>query len=573
MTDTEKATFGKLTIYRFEEFESVKKATNPFDGFESVTTGSHNIGDHTIDYHLFFLRQSKPQDASWYKGFKPLLGGVKHSTPVITLPGFILLAEIEDSVYALTGGSGSAAVRSKRIARHFGLDLARKLVSTSELRGLSQKDTSGNVNYIDRAFNHGYNPLGDSGNLKRILTHLRASISKDNERYAEVGRSITAGDALTANGKKSFLELMQFVKTVDEVWKLDTTLLAIPELEQLHKKSDAVLIQKLTLCLIETLADYDEMRHNFFLDSQEIGYLPDRVSDYELVEARKTGTAYCACEDMLAEFCDILNAVSGVESRLKRFQKARVKITFDDGHYEKVELAKHICGDITYKSEVYFINQGVWYKASSAFLNQIDEELDQVEYISPEQLGLTPWGSEYPDEDRFNRGQSGLHLLDKFFVKVGSERGIIEFCDLLGEHESEFRLIHVKRAHGAALRALFAQGAVSAQFFAQSVEFQECVFNARLSGGGALPEATKKLLANLRGVRRFNVRVVFAINDRVPSHSVSNESSAITEMLKGTLTPFAKVDLLTRVDALRAMGYNVSVTRIRPYPIESQNAS
>jgi hypothetical protein len=39
-----------------------------------------------------------------------------------------------------------------------------------------------------------------------------------------------------------------------------------------------------------------------------------------------------------------------------------------------------------------------------------------------------------------------------------------------------------------------------------------------------------------------------------------------SEVLKGALTTFTKVDLLDRATNIRAMGYDVALCRIKPYP-------
>lgn len=568
-------TFGKVTIYKLDGPLSDDGELPSFEGFDLIKDDAHTVDGVELRYHLFFMQQGEPKPASWYKGFKPLLDTTPHSKPGILLPGFILIVEITSSVYALTGGLGFTPIRKQRIVRHFGLTLARKLISESELRGLSQKDTGGNVNHLDRAFRRGYNPMGDSGNLKRILTHLRATISDQNPRYVQIGKSITAGDALTVNGQKTFDDLMRFVVAVDELWNTDIPLLSIPQLEELHKKTDATLIQALNLDLVEALANYNHATESFFIDNEDIGYLPDRVAAYQILEPGSTTTGHPTCEDLFDELRTRLAAISTPDLRAGALHQIQLRLTFDDGHYEDVPFVKYICGDITHQNEVYFIHQGAWYRATQDYLSEIERELDQLEYLPAEQLGLLPWDpSQHLREADFNAAQHAFVCLDTYLIRPEGERGGIEFCDLLREHNSEFRLVHVKKAHGAELRALFAQGDVSSRLFAQSNQFQQKVLAGDFERmPSPKPPEALAMLDRLNGVPRFRLRVVFAIYDPTPSHSAPDAPGTTSQMLNGTLTPFAKVDLLTRVEALRTLGYQVAITRIRPYHIEASNAA
>ena len=127
-------------------------------------------------------------------------------------------------------------------------------------------------------------------------------------------------------------------------------------------------------------------------------------------------------------------------------------------------------------------------------------------------------------------------------------------------------LIHVKHAYGAALRALFAQGFVSAQLYSESIEFKDAVQNVRFTESTGLSDTAKNMLKRLADRQRREIKIVFAIFDDRPSHKVSQEAATTSEKLYGTLTTFAKVDLLGRVDSIRSKGYDVAVTRIKPYP-------
>ncbi len=159
-------------------------------------------------------------------------------------------------------------------------------------------------------------------------------------------------------------------------------------------------------------------------------------------------------------------------------------------------------------------------------------------------------------------------LLDKRLVTLPGEKGI-EFCDLFGTALTKNCLIHVKEANGAELRALFAQGSVSGTMYSEVDDFKKIVHKANCTvrkNVAALTIAEKKLLADLKDKQVRELTVVYAVLDETKSHSVVPGAKLTSECFDGTLSTFAKVDLLNHCQTLRGMGYSVAMTRIRPYP-------
>jgi uncharacterized protein (TIGR04141 family) len=157
--------------------------------------------------------------------------------------------------------------------------------------------------------------------------------------------------------------------------------------------------------------------------------------------------------------------------------------------------------------------------------------------------------------------------MDRQCVVIANEKGPIEFCDLLKVSSDRILLIHVKPDTGAALRALFAQGFVSARLYAESESFRANIHqgNLKMTDGG-LTTSQLSVLKSLEKRHRREMRIVLAIFDDTPSHTVQPGATMTSEILKGALTTFAKVDLLDRATNIRAMGYDVALCRIKPYP-------
>jgi len=561
---------SKITVYRLK-ISNIQDLT--LEGFDLVAEDTIRVDQIRCFYRVYFLKQHQ-KEASWYSVFREILQSNRVEIPKTLTSGFVLLVQHNtSSCYGVVGGVGHLYLKKAcEIEPRFGITLAEAILSIPELRGLVQKDTSGEVIYLNRAFRGVYNPHGDVNNLKRVLTNVRGSLRKENEFYEEIGHSIQASDALSVNGRKSFSDILTFLVKVDALWASGARKITIPQLEQINKKSHGEILEQLESRLVQTLCNYSsDETINLFLDNEEIGYLPDRVMKYSLIFARKRYDAE-SYEDVFNNIRDVLLTVEE-SKRMSVFQKMYLELTFDDDAIEKRELAYFICGDVVHNNNVYFINNKLWYRASDDYISKLDSELDNIEYIKSEDVELIKWDEQkYTGrraEQQYNEANSCFVMLDCHLVNIAGQRGGIEFCDLLKNTTGEVQLVHVKHDCGAALRALFAQGYVSAKLYAESEEFRTKVHSGNLTGADASFQKTAKpILSSLGEVHKRKMKVVFAIFDNKESHKVPAAVRETSEYLRGTLTTFAKVDLLERVNAIRGMGYGVAVTRIEPYPSE-----
>ena len=112
---------------------------------------------------------------------------------------------------------------------------------------------------------------------------------------------------------------------------------------------------------------------------------------------------------------------------------------------------------------------------------------------------------------------------------------------------------------------MFAQGLASASWYSKNADFRKLVYAATLTGKDTMIAAEKAKLKALDGRRKREFRVVYAIFDDTANHKVARGATLTTKLFDGTLTPFAKVDLVDRVQSIRSMGYDdVVLTRILP---------
>lgn len=135
---------NKLTVYKLEPV-SLNSIRIP--GYKQAAEGKWKSGKKNHPYRLFFHKDG-PHPPSWLSVFNPLDPKVaKKDLPQTMTSGFILLIEVDGSLFGITGGIGHIHLRKNlKIEHRFGLELAERILALPELRGLTQRDTSGVVN-------------------------------------------------------------------------------------------------------------------------------------------------------------------------------------------------------------------------------------------------------------------------------------------------------------------------------------------------------------------------------------------------------------------------------------------
>lgn len=560
----------KLAAYRLE-VDAID--TSAFKDFREVDANTRILDNVTYEYRLFFYKRVQ-KEASWYPAFGYLQLDNK-DIPKTMNAGFILLVKLPNACYAVTGGVGYIYLRkSIDITYRFGIELAKRILTEEELRSLAQRDTGGNVNAIDRHFRGRYRPQSDVTNLRRILKNVRGQLSKTkNPLIKQIGSSIQGTDALSVNGSKSFDDILRFLSVAEGLWQNGKDRIVIPSLARLDKKAHGDLIKKLTSTLIETVAAYNrDGPQVLFLEGEDRSLFEDTTVTWRLYDG-KWGQDAGSVSEVFERVKEYLKQFARGQEQHNAFEALNLRIEYDDGVEESGPLFRFICGDVVHETENFFLDHRSWFYASDAYLKALTVQLDNIECIDAAILGLNKWDKKiYDDEDAFNSSHKNLILLDRRLVQLPNETGI-EFCDLFGSSVGKHYLIHVKEANGAELRALFAQGSVSGTFYSEVDAFRDVVHSARFrsrNSVAALTSAQKAALTALKNKQIRELTVVYAIFDMTPSHTVTAGATLTSKLFAGTLSTFAKVDLLNHCQVLRAMGYGVALTRIRPHPTEVQ---
>ena len=572
---------NRVTVYRLKKALSTTAGQyidNYYEAFTNDEFGSDSLG---IKYSLYFQAQDI-KDPKWLDLFNRLAlkypESEGHDKPQVAQSGYILLVNIVGTTYACTGGSGHFKMQDiLDIEPRFGIEVAKRILKPGELRSLSQKDTTSFVHSLERAFRSQYQPKNDTDNLHRILTSLRGRLEKSREKERrEIGTSLKASDSLSVAGKKNLDAIFEFLQMVDKLLSTQPssqeTTLDVPELSWINPKKEISKIESLLQSLCNTLIDIykgNVTEYNLFIDSEDIGFLPEATEKFEVLFGRQSFDCGNDYEVALKKIGELLSISPETAKDLSRIRIAIFCID-DDKPFIKHVLPL-ICGDIEYDNDTYFINNGRWYCANQGFKDVLDREINEIATIAPEEIELLEWSGDEVEET-YNARHTGANIviLDRKLIQVKGEKGPIEFCDLFVVKNGIYNLIHVKHASGAALRALFAQAYVALKLYNDEAEFRQNAQTCQVTKRNTLSQNDLDLLSSLKGKRKRNIRVVMAIYDDNITHSTNTAAPQqdIASIFSKTLTLFAKVDLLQRCQSLRSMGYDVALTRIKPYPVK-----
>lgn len=562
-TDTTK----QVTMYRIKEHQDITKVE--FPDYVRVV-----IDDDVIPTKALFFLRAENQTVNWYKLFetiKPNLQAFEDCPPKVKYSGFIYIVNIKKSTYACTGGLGFHTLTKKyNIEPRFGIMIAKKILLPEQLRGLVQKDSSGIINSLDRVFKGNYNPIGDIDNLHRVLTTIRASAPKNEKLIKDndiiIGSNIKAGDSLNVTGQKDINELNKFISQVDSIWnRKNLNTLEIPELEYINPKHNGSLIETLNSTLRVKIIRKDQLS-DLFIDDMEIGLLPDRITQYKLKIGR-IHRELSTQEDLFQEL--------SVQLVNNDFDNIGISFEFEDGidNLPNKNVRHYICGDIEYGNQTYFVISDRWYKANNKFIDKINEGINEIRFLDTDESSLPVWDKvNCKDENDYiyDFCYKVFTILHRHLIHPVGDKDKIELCDLLSKSKTndDVYWFHIKHSKGAALRELFSQGYVSAQLYKDNISFKYKTIQADMDSNKrhSLSQDDKDKLAALSTTHLRQIHIVYTIYDDSPNSIVKIKNDMKTlDYFDKTLTLYAKIDLLRRVQDLRGMGFNVALARIKPY--------
>lgn len=407
------------------------------------------------DYRLYTRAAKTVPD--WSKILEELvtdLGNISN-----TSHSYVLFLEVDDSNFAVTGGSGYQVIGQDK-QYQFGIDLLSRLVEPNEtvIKSVSDRYFSGNIlggNYQlkgkgtinnETEFNNFFNEIYIALSSKTIKEKLDIDIKTKKADYRFLAKdSIKLGKAITLN------ELDKLLGSILDL--LAGPGYPINPFYQLN--SDDPLNKKLDDYLAEVFIDYVAGGRT----SPDLTIVPlDSAFDTQYIQINENSSAkinYDVEEDIFLYLNEELTFDKEIDVIISIIKGINLTGIIDGEEPVTSSLYNHIDVKLNLDDDTYWLMNGNWYFLESQFMKDIDIKF--VERISQsfdldftiDSHPLNNWND--GSETNFNFGHnenSSIYVLDRILYEN------IEICDLLVETDDKLYFIHVKDGIDGNVRVL-----------------------------------------------------------------------------------------------------------------------
>ncbi|MCT8124706.1 TIGR04141 family sporadically distributed protein [Alishewanella sp. BS5-314] len=438
--------------------------------------------------------------------------------------GAVFIVRISGATFILSFGTGFHLLKQESIERDFGLKVTLNSVDPDKLRSL------------DKA-SYDHNPLNSRTQSTRDVDIFNLHLDSEMEMlYAVTGTSlvkefgsyVTGRDALTIAVEINLSHIPAILSKSIKQYRSN-----LPDkfswVENINRVRDYDEIEILDLELDKYLSSNNVS--NFWLGEPEIVDWEDQIG-YSFDMYPKT------LRHVVLSFDDYIAYLGGVTPTVELMKSNVVHV--NNNEYQSVKnwpVYRCLYAEIKFGKDQYILRNGVWYKINCDFVSAVDDYLSDLETY---QFSFPIYA--HDDEGDYNKQvvktKSGFCLMDKKNIQIGGPYDKLEHCDLIKDGK-EF--VHVKLYRSSStLSHLFSQGFVAAEAFIKDSEYREKL-NPKLP-------ASIKLIDPKERPDPSKYRVVYAI--------------ATTKNIPAELPFFSKVTLKNSLKTLKALNYNISISKI-----------
>ncbi len=438
--------------------------------------------------------------------------------------GAVFIVRISGATFVLSFGTGFHLLKQESIERDFGLKVTLNSVDPDKLRSL------------DKA-SYDHNPLNSRTQSTRDVDIFDLHLDSEMEMlYAvtgaslvkEFGSHVTGRDALTIAVEANLSDIPAILSKSIKQYRS-----TLPDkfswVENINRVRDYDEIEILDLELDQCLSNNNVS--NFWLGEPEIVDWEGQIG-YSFDLYQKT------LRHVILSFDDYITYLGGVTPTVELMKNNVVHV--NNNEYQSVKswpVYRCLYAEIKYGNDHYILRNGVWYKIKCDFVSAVDGYLSNIDIYS---FSFPIYS--HDDEGDYNeqvaKTNSGFCLMDKKNIQIGGPYDKLEHCDLI-KGGNEF--VHVKLYRSSStLSHLFSQGFVAAEAFIKDSDYREKLnpklpVSIKLADPKPRPDPSK-------------YRVVYAI--------------ATTKDIPKELPFFSKVTLKNSLETLRALNYNISLSKI-----------
>jgi uncharacterized protein (TIGR04141 family) len=438
--------------------------------------------------------------------------------------GATLLVRISGATFVLSFGTGFHLLKPESIERDFGLKVTLNSVDPDKLRSL------------DKA-SYDHNPLNSRTQSTKDVDIFNLHLDSEMEMlYAvtgtslvkEFGSNVTGRDALTIAVESNLTDIPAILSESLKRYRSK-----LPDkfswVENINRVRDYDEIEILDLELNQYLSS--NKFDSFWLGEPEIVDWESQIG-YSFDMYQKT------LRHVVLSFDDYIKYLKGVTPTVDLMKINVVHV--NNSEFQSVKcwsVYRCLYAEIEFGKDHYILRNGVWYKINCSFVSAVDDYLSDID-IHPFAFPLYSHDDEGDYNEYVVNAKSGFCLMDKKNIQIGGPYDKLEHCDLIKDG-SEF--IHVKLYRSSStLSHLFSQGFVAAEAFIKDAEYREKL-------NPKLPTSIKLANPKMRP-DPSKYKIVYAI--------------ATTKDIPSELPFFSKVTLKNSLKTLRALNYNISLSKI-----------
>lgn len=438
--------------------------------------------------------------------------------------GAVFVIRISGYTFALSFGTGFHLLKQESIERDFGLKVTLNSVDPDKLRSL------------DKA-SYDHNPLNSRTQSTRDVDIFNLHLDSEMEMlYAitgtslvkEFGSHVTGRDALTIAVETNLSDIPAILSKSIKQYRSN-----LPDkfswVDNINRVRDYDEIEILDLELDKYLSSNNVS--NFWLGEPEIVDWEGQIGYSFDMHQRTLRHSILSFDDYVAYLGGVTPTVESMKINV---------IHVNNNEYQSIKswlVYQCLYAEIKYGDAYYILRNGVWYKINVDFVSTVDDCLRNID-IHPFSFPIYSHDDEGDYNEQVASSSSVFCLMDKKNIKIGGPYDKLEHCDLIKDG-NEF--IHVKLYRSSStLSHLFSQGFVAAEAFIKDSEYREKL-------NPKLPASIKLSNPKLRP-DPSHYRIVYAI---ATNKDIPNE-----------LPFFSKVTLKNTLKTLRALNYNISLSKI-----------
>lgn len=256
-------------------FQDENKLDTLTQTIESKGYTQQKISDEIDGFSLKLLYGVKPQNPKWKKFLSQV---TTDNQPISEVnkswtESFILLAQNEDNIYAVTGGLGFFIIQDY-INQDFGIDVISRLIKKEDkiIKATKEKSVVGGVIGSSKNFRKNYN-LFENDSFGKIYQELKANLDKGilqskfgfNQDDLKKDSFCIAKTSFRINKSITFEQLFEIIKGCEYLIN-NVDAIAINNVEKIVKKKNQILISNLENELFSQLWNRYQQPENYNID-------------------------------------------------------------------------------------------------------------------------------------------------------------------------------------------------------------------------------------------------------------------------------------------------------------------